>query len=97
VGIILGVIVAVVVIVLNIQKWVIILLTALGGAGVIIATFLMVLGVVSPDDLGTGAVRAAMADSFLWLLGFIVLAVLGFLAQVRTTSGYEIEAYENRI
>jgi predicted outer membrane lipoprotein len=46
VGIILAVIVAGVVILFNIQKWVIILLTALGGAGVIIGTFLMVFGVV---------------------------------------------------
>jgi hypothetical protein len=97
VGIILAVIVAGVVILFNIQKWVIILLTALGGAGVIIATFLMVFGVVSPSDLGSDAVRAAMGNSFWWLLGFIVLAVLGFLAQFRASQGFEIEAYENRI
>ncbi len=97
VGIILAVIVAGVVILFNIQKWVIILLTALGGAGVIIATFLMVFGVVSPSDLGSDAVRAAMGNSFWWLLGFIVLAVLGFLAQIRASQGFEIEAYENRI
>jgi hypothetical protein len=97
VGIILAVIVAGVVILFNIQKWVIILLTALGGAGVIIGTFLMVFGVVSPSDLGSDAVRAAMGNSFWWLLGFIVLAVLGFLAQFRASQGFEIEAYENRI
>ncbi len=97
VGIILAVIVAAVVILFNIQKWVIILLTALGGAGVLIATFLMALGVVSVNDLGGGAVSAAVGNSFWWLLGFIVLAVLGFFAQVRTTQGFEIEAYENRV
>ncbi len=97
VGIILAVIVAAVVILFNIQKWVIILLTALGGAGVLIGTFLMALGVVSVNDLGAGAVSAAIGNSFWWLLGFIVLVVLGFLAQVRTSQGFEIEAYENRI
>lgn len=97
VGVILAVIVAAVVIIFNIQKWVIVLLTSLGGAGVIIATFLMVLGIVSVNDLGSGAVRAAIGNSFWWLLGFIVLAVLGFLAQIRATEGFEIEAYENRI
>ncbi len=97
VGIILAVIVAGVVILFNIQKWVIILLTALGGAGVIIATILAALGVVSVSDLGAGAVSAAIANSFWWLLGYIVLAVLGFLAQNRATQGFEIEAYENRI
>ena len=97
VGIIVAVIVAAVVILFNIQKWVIILLTALGGAGVLIGTFLMALGVVSVNDLGAGAVSAAIGNSFWWLLGFIVLVVLGFGAQIRTTQGYEIEAYENRI
>lgn len=97
VGIVLGIIVAAVVIFLNIQKWVIILLTSLAGAGVIIATFLFVFGVVDPADLGTAAVRAAIGNSFWWLLGFLVLAGLGFLAQFRSTQTYEIEAYENRI
>ena len=97
VGVVVAVIVAGATILLNIQKWVIILATALGGAGVIIGTFLFVLGVIDPADLGANAVRTAIGDSFWWLLGFLVLAVLGFAAQVKNTTAFAIEPYENRI
>lgn len=97
VGVVVAIIVAGATLLLNIQKWVIILATSLGGAGVIIGAFLVALGVINPATLGTNAVRAAMADSFWWLLGFLVLAVLGFAAQVRTTATFEVEPYENRI
>jgi len=79
------------------QKWVILLATSLGGAGVIIGTFMFALGVISPADIGANAVRVAMADSFWWLLGFLVLAGLGFAAQVKNTATFEVEPYENRI
>jgi len=97
VGIILGVIFAIGTIVLNLQKWVIIAVSALGGAGVIIGTFLMAFGVIRPAQFGAGGVKAAMADSWFWLLGFLVLAVLGFAAQVYANRTYTLEPYENRI
>jgi hypothetical protein len=97
VGVVVAIIVAGATLLLNIQKWVIILATSLGGAGVIIGAFLVALGVISPADVGANAVRVAMADSFWWLLGFLVLAVLGFAAQVKTTATFEVEPYENRI
>jgi Domain of unknown function (DUF4203) len=97
VGMILGIIFAIGTIALNLQKWVIIAATAFGGAGVIIGTFLMVFGVVPPTAFGSGAVRAAIADSWFWLFGFLVLAVLGLVSQLYTGRDYQIEAYENRI
>jgi hypothetical protein len=97
VGIILGVIFAIGTIVLNIQKWVIIAVSALGGAGIIIGTFLAAFGVINPAQFGAGAVKAAVADSWFWLLAFLVLAVLGFAAQVYSTRTYTLEPYENRI
>ena len=97
VGIILGIIFAIATIALNIQKWVIIAGTAFGGAGVIIGTFLMAFGVIPPAAFGAGAVRAAIADSWFWLLGFLLLAALGLAAQVFTGRNYQVEAYENRI
>jgi len=97
VGVVVAIIVAGATLLLNIQKWVIILATSLGGAGVIIGAFLVALGVVNPVMLGTNAVKAAIGDSFWWLLGFLVLAVLGFAAQVKNTTSFEVEPYENRI
>jgi hypothetical protein len=97
VGIIVAIIVAGATLVLNIQKWVIVLTTSLGGAGMIIGSLMFALGVIDPADIGTNAVRVALSDSFWWLLGFLVLAVLGFAAQVKNTTTFEVEPYENRI
>jgi hypothetical protein len=97
VGVILAVIFAIATIALNLQKWVIVAATAVGGAAVIIGTFLMVFGVIPPTTFGSGAVKAAIADSWFWFLGFLVLAILGFAAQAYTGRSYQIEAYENRV
>jgi hypothetical protein len=97
VGIILGIIFAFGTIALNLQKWVIIAVSALGGAGIIIGTFLTTFGVIRPAQFGAAAVKAAMADSWFWLIGFLVLAVLGFVAQVYANRTYTLEPYENRI
>jgi hypothetical protein len=97
VGVILGVIFAIATIALNLQKWVIVAATAFGGAGVIVGTFLMVFGVIPPSTFGAGAVKAAIADSWFWLLGYLVLAILGLAAQAYVGRNYQIEAYENRV
>jgi hypothetical protein len=97
VGVVVGVIAAIATLALNIQKWVIIALTSLGGAGVIIGTMLMALGRIDPSDLGKNAVGAAIQNSWLWMLFFIVLGGLGFVSQVVTTRDYVLEAPENRI
>lgn len=97
VGMILGIVFAVATIALNLQKWVIIAATSFGGAGVIIGTFLMVFGVIPAAAFGSGAVKAAIADSWFWLLGFLALWILGFASQVFTGRSYQIEAYENRV
>lgn len=97
IGVVVGVIVAAVTIILNIQKWVIIFFTAFGGAGVIVGALLFALGVISPVDIGTNAVSAALDDSIFWTIIFLVLGVLGFLSQFATTQTYVLEVPENRI
>ena len=97
VGVILGAVFGIATIALNLQKWIIIAATAVGGAGVIIGTFLMTFGVIPLTTFGSGMVKAAIADSWFWLIGFLVLAVLGFAAQAYAGRSYEIEAYENRV
>jgi len=94
VGIVFAIVVAGATILLNIQKWVIILATSMGGAAVIIGSFLFVLGIVEPADFGTNAVKAAISNSWWWFLGWLVLAVLGFAAQVATTKTFVLEEPE---
>ncbi len=96
-GIVGGVIAAVITIVLNLQKWMIILFTSLAGASIIIGSFFLAFGKMTVEELGQNAVRGIIQDSFLWLLFFLALAVLGFLAQVATTRGFVLEEPENRI
>ena len=96
VGVVAGVAIAAVVIIFNLQKWVIMLGTSLGGAAAIIGTFLMMFGVISPADFGAGGVREVMGDSIFWLIGFLVLFVVGFLAQYRNTQDFMLEEPANR-
>ena len=43
------------------------------------------------------AANEAIGDSFLWLVFYLVLGLLGFAAQAVTTSGYVLEAPESPI
>ncbi len=96
-GIVGGVIAAVITVVLNLQKWMIILFTSLAGASIIIGSFFLAFGKMTVEEFGQNAVRGIIQDSFLWLLFFLALAVLGFLAQVATTRDFVLEEPENRI
>ena len=97
VGIILAIVVIFVTFRWNLQKYVIIIATAAGGASVVIGTFLLTFGNVTLADLGGNPVRAAISGSFWWTLFWILLAVLGIVAQLQANRSYEIEAYDNRI
>jgi len=97
VGIVAAIVVAALVILLNIQKWVIILLTSIGGAGAIIAALLIMFGIVSLADVGQNAIISYWRENWLWYLVGIALAVVGFFAQAQSTSQYNIEPPPNRI
>jgi hypothetical protein len=90
VGMVVGIAVAFAVLALNIQKWAIIAITAFGGAGVIIGTFMAMFGVIKPELFGAGAVKLAMQNSPLWLISFLVLGILGFVAQFYSTRNFEL-------
>ena len=97
VGIVAAIVVAALVILLNIQKWVIILLTSIGGAGAIIAGLLIMFGIVSLADVGQNAIISYWRENWLWYLMGIAIAVVGFFVQARSTSQYNIEPPPNRI
>ena len=97
VGIVAAIAVAALVILLNIQKWVIILLTSIGGAGAIIAGLLIMFGVISLADIGQNAIISYWRENWLWYLIGIALVVVGFFVQARSTSQYNIEPPSNRI
>jgi hypothetical protein len=97
IGIVVGVALAVVTLRFNLQKWVIIAATSYIGALTIIGTFLLAFGKISTDQIGAAAVRAAIADSWLWILSFIVLVVAGIVVQVLANRRYVVAVPENRL
>jgi len=96
-----GIIVAVVVIIatfwFSLQKYAIIVATAVGGAGVIVGTLMFGFIGMTLAKFVENPIRFALNDSPLWTIVFLVLVVLGIVAQIYSTRSFEIEAYENRI
>jgi hypothetical protein len=97
VGIILAVVVIFVTFRWNLQKYVIILATSVGGALVIIATFMLGIEGMAVADLGRNAVRFVLDQSFWWTLFWLVLVILGLVVQLGANRTYTVEPYENRI
>ena len=93
VGIVVGVVVAALVLILDIQKYAVIAITAIDGTAVIIFTLLASSGGLSPVELLLNPVQLAIQNSFWWLLFFLVVAGGGILVQLRASRAYEIEAY----
>jgi uncharacterized membrane protein len=77
----------------NIQKYAVILITALGGTGVIVYTLLAAFGDPSLVELMFAPVLLALQDSFWWLLFFIVVAGSGVYVQLQANKDFEAEAY----
>lgn len=96
VGIVAGIIVAAVVLVFNIQKYAIIISTAVGGTGAIIFTLLTISGNLPPEQIIHNPVMTAISNSFWWLLLFMVLAAAGIVVQIAANRSYELESY-NRL
>ena len=95
VGMVAGVALALVVIFFNVQKWVIVAITSFFGSAAIIGSLMLVLGRISIEDLGTNAVGTAIEDSFLWLLFYMIIAVLGIASQIGIDQTVELEPPES--
>ncbi len=89
-GLVGGFIAAILTIALNLQKYVIIALTAVGGANAVLLSFLLLFGQVSIDDLsGAGnSIRPILQDSWFWGLAWLALAIVGFIFQIRTNRNF---------
>ena len=96
IAIIVGVVVALVVLRFNIQKYAIILITAVGGTAIIIYTLLALFSDLTPAEILLSPVSTAIQNSFLWFLFFILFVVAGVLVQIGANQQYEIETY-NRL
>jgi hypothetical protein len=90
-GIVLAAVFVMLILALNLPKILIMVFTALGGAGAIIAGFLLLFGQIHLVGLQYGMAAAAIRSSWIWSLVWIVLAVVGFAAQWRTMQAYTMD------
>lgn len=75
---------------LNLQKYVIIAITAIGGANILLLSGLLLFGQVSLEELQiTGnTIKPILQDSWFWLVVWLALAVAGFVVQTRANRSY---------
>lgn len=97
VGIAVGIVAVIVTFYFNLQKYVIIGATAIGGAAAIVGTLMFGVIGMTLAKFFENPIRNALSDSPLWAIFFLVMAVAGIALQIMTTRTYEIEPYENRI
>jgi hypothetical protein len=97
VAIVVAVAFAVGAMVLRIPKLLLIVLSALAGAGAAIAGVLLIFDVIDRQELNTGAVAAVIDESFWWSLVYIVLAAVGITAQTYTTTAFELAVTQSRL
>ena len=79
---------------LDIKKYLIIFLTALGGATAWVTGLLLVFNQVNIEDFhsGTDVVQDLVNNSFIWIIVWIGIMILGIAIQVQLTRGFMIDS-----
>jgi hypothetical protein len=97
IGMVAAIALAGVTILFNLQKWVILAATAFLGSGIIVGVFLALFGGLPSAQLVQNPVKYALSNSPFWLIVFIIVGVLGVVAQIGSTRRYQVQTWENRI
>ena len=86
VGILVGVLAVILTLGFNLQKYVVIGLTAIAGANALVLSALVLFGRVTPGEIQRmgDAIQPVIQDSWFWGLAWIVLAIAGVVYQVMT-------------
>ena len=87
VGVLVGVALAVIAVVGRLPMLLLALLTALAGAGTIVAGIMLLTGSLTAADLGSAAVVSRIDDSTGWWVLYGVLTLAGILLQLRLAEG----------
>ena len=92
IGIVVAVALAIVTIRFNLAKWVIIIATGVLGAGMIVGA--IVLMFVPSAQVLENPVKAVLNASPLTAILFLVVAVLGIIAQIKQNQNFTIDSYD---
>jgi Domain of unknown function (DUF4203) len=86
IGIIVGAVFAIGVLALNVPKYLVIVLSGLGGAAAILAGWFVLVGTIPTDNITWVTVGAEISKNWFWLIVWGVLAAAGILVQAINTS-----------
>ena len=89
--VVLAIAIALLAIFLDVPQVLVVVLTALGGAGALLAGFLLWIGHISVEDLNQGAVAGVIRDSWFWFVIYLVIAIAGIFVQVASSQEYRLE------
>jgi hypothetical protein len=92
IAVVVGIALALVVLRFNIQKLVIEIATAVLGAGAIVGVFVTLFGGPAAQIM-ENPVKFVLNNSPFWLIVFVVLVVLGAVAQIRNDRNFEVRTY----
>ena len=87
VGVVAGIVLAVIAIATDLPAIILIILTALAGASVAVTGVMVIAGAIGLDRLTVDGVAAEMSQGWLWYALYAALAVLGMIAQFRARPG----------
>ena len=83
IGLVVGVIFAAVVLALNVPRYLVIVLTGLGGAAAVVAGWFILIGKVPSDNVTWWQVGLLIKDSWFYLIAWALIGAAGILAQLR--------------
>ncbi len=83
IGLVCAVALAIAVLALNVPKLLVVVLSGLGGAGVILAGWFVLVGTIPTDNIHWTTVGHEITSSWFYLIVWGVLAAAGILAQLR--------------
>ena len=93
IGVAVGIVFGIAALVMNLQKAIVIVATALVGAWTVVGTFLFLFTSATPKSIAESGAKMVLDDHPLWFLIFAVVAAVGMIFQFRINRNYEIERY----
>ena len=79
--------------VLNVQKWVVLIGTSVLGAAGVVGTILVLFNHLTPQQLADHPVKVVTDAGFGWAVLVIAIAVIAAAFQTSTTRAWQIERY----
>lgn len=90
VGIIIGIIFAILTLGLNVAKYLLIVLTSLAGATAIVGAFMLLFNSIQLNDFAYHTAESAISNSTIWSIVAVVLFILGVIVQTISNKNYTI-------